>query len=96
MRVTHKLYPEARFIVKAVPKDTPQEYQCIEKLLRMPSPRNHTVPADLVECSSSYLIFMSCMMEGHDASEGPVGMVLELIMTVLEACLHDRLVPHCQ
>ncbi|OBZ65098.1 hypothetical protein A0H81_14901 [Grifola frondosa] len=69
----------------AVPKKSgDEEARCIEKLLRTPSPRNHTIPAELVECPDSYLIFMSFLAPSDMIYTKPLSVLLDFTEQILE------------
>lgn len=48
---------EKFWVVKSVTRDS-LEINAIRKLLAIASPKNHTVPAELLECSISWIIVM--------------------------------------
>ena len=46
-----------RFVIKSVVKGSP-ELTNVKTLLDLPSPRNHTVPAEVIDCEKTSLIVM--------------------------------------
>ncbi|OCH88983.1 hypothetical protein OBBRIDRAFT_47167 [Obba rivulosa] len=74
------------YVVKSMPND-PNERDALRKMLDLPSPRNHTVPCELIRCNSTALALMPALrvLVGTHRPYGSIDILLDFIEQMVEA-----------
>lgn len=76
------------YAIKSTPKDS-HEADNLKRLLMVPCPQNHIIPAEIVECEYSYVIimpFVSSSIAIRWNQLGPLAL-MEFFSQMVEVCL---------
>ncbi|EMD41403.1 hypothetical protein CERSUDRAFT_109991 [Gelatoporia subvermispora B] len=84
-------------IVKVMSNDS-DELDVLQRLLALPSPRNHVIPCELIRCKSSTLAFMPLLrvLSGHIIPYHGVQSILDFMTQMVEALdfMHEHYIAY--